>query len=149
MKVIIGSDHGGFKLKENIKKHLVSKGIEVEDVGTDKEESCDYPDYAAMVAKKVVETGNLGIIVCGTGLGVSMTANKFKSIRAALCHDTYTAKMAREHNNANVLCLGGRTTRTGKAKKIVDVFLNTEASSEDRHKRRVGKIVELEKNNFK
>ena len=144
MKIIIGSDHGGFGLKEKIKKHLSSKDIETEDVGTDSNESCDYPDFGAKVAKKVQE-GGLGILVCGTGLGMSMTANKFKGIRAALCHDEYTAKMAREHNNANILCLGGRTTKEDEAKKIVDTFLSTEPSKEERHVKRVNKISELEK----
>ena len=147
--VIIGSDHGGFELKEELKKYLISKGVEVEDIGIHSNESCDYPDFAAKVAKNVQEKRDLGIIICGTGLGVSMTANKFKGIRAALCYDEYTARMAREHNNANVLCLGGRTTKLKGAKKIVDVFLSTNASEEERHKRRVDKISVIEKNNFK
>ncbi|MCG2717265.1 MAG: ribose 5-phosphate isomerase B, partial [Nanoarchaeota archaeon] len=140
MKVIIGSDHGGFELKQKIKKYLDSKEIQTDDVGVKDNVSCDYPDYAAAVAKRVQETKELGIIICGTGIGVCMTANKFRGIRAALCYDKYTAKMAREHNNANILCIGGRTTKERMAKKIVDIFLNTQASTEERHKKRLEKI---------
>lgn len=147
--VIIGSDHGGYKLKEDLKGYLNSKNIEVEDVGTFNDESCDYPDFAADVAKKVLEKEEQGIIICGTGLGVCMTANKFKGIRAALCYDEYTAKMARGHNDANILCMGGRTTKLGNAKKIIDIFLATNANDEERHKRRIAKISDIEKNNFK
>ncbi len=149
MRVIIGSDHGGYDLKEELKKHIGSNGIELVDVGTSTDKSCDYPDFGAKVAKKVQGTDDVGILVCGTGLGMSMVANKFNGIRAALCHDEFTAKMAREHNNANVLCLGGRTTDIKEAKKIVDVFLGTDTSEEERHKRRVKGISDIEKNNFK
>ena len=147
--VIIGSDHGGYSLKESLKVHLSKKGEKIVDLGTNEDSSCDYPDFAAKVAKKVQETGDEGILICGTGLGVCMTANKFKGIRAAVCYDEYTAKMAREHNNANILCLGGRTTKEEDAKKIADIFLSTDSSEEERHKRRVAKISEIEKNNFK
>ena len=149
MKVIIGSDHGGFDLKESIKEYLGSKGNEVDDLGTSSKESCDYPDFASKVALKVQETKGWGILVCGTGIGVSVVANKYKDIRAALCYDEYTAKMAREHNDANILCIGGRTTDFGIARKMVDIFLSTEHSKEDRHKRRVNSISEIERNNFK
>lgn len=149
MRVIIGSDHGGYGLKEQLIDYLISRKIEIDDVGTYGNESCDYPDFAAKVAKRVQETNEFGIIICGTGLGVSMTANKFKGIRAALCNDEYTARMAREHNNANVLCLGGRTTKLDRAKKIIDVFLKTEPSEAERHKKRVEKISGIERNNFK
>ncbi|MBD3163633.1 ribose 5-phosphate isomerase B [Candidatus Woesearchaeota archaeon] len=149
MEIIIGSDHGGYGLKEKLKKYLSSKGISSEDVGAFNRDSCDYPDLAAKLSRKVLEKKQLGIIICGTGLGVCMASNKFMGIRAALCYDKYTAKMAREHNDANVLCLGGRTIDFGKAKQIADTFLNTETSTEERHKRRVEKISEIEKNNFK
>lgn len=149
MRVIIGSDHGGYGLKGQLIDYLISRKIEIDDVGTYGNESCDYPDFAAKVAKRVQETNEFGIIICGTGLGVSMTANKFKGIRAALCNDEYTARMAREHNNANVLCLGGRTTKLDRAKKIIDVFLKTEPSEAERHKKRVEKISGIERNNFK
>ena len=147
--VIIGSDHGGLELKEQIKEYFGSGDVKVDDVGTNSEDSCDYPDYAAKVAEKVLQSGDLGIIICGTGIGVSMAANKFKGIRAALCYDEYTARMAREHNDANILCLGGRTTTPEDAQKIIKVFLETKASDEDRHKRRVDKIRDLEMINFK
>ncbi|MBR9700071.1 ribose 5-phosphate isomerase B [Candidatus Woesearchaeota archaeon] len=149
MDIIIGCDHGAFKVKEELKRHLSDNGHAVEDVGTGSDLSVDYPEYAAKLAKRVQETGNTGILLCGTGIGMSMAANKFKGIRAALCHDVHTAKMAREHNNANVLCLGGRTTSLEDVKKIVDVFLTTETSQEERHHRRVDEISSIEKDNFK
>jgi ribose 5-phosphate isomerase B len=150
MKLIIGSDHGGFSLKEEMKKYISSKhsDIEIEDVGTKNEESCDYPDFAAKVAKKVAESNERGIIICGTGIGVCITANKIKGIRAALCYDEYTTKMAREHNDANILCIGGRTTELDIAKRIVEIFLTEKASEEERHKRRVNKIKQIEKENL-
>ena len=140
MKIVIGSDHGGYTLKTKIIEHLKVNGHDVEDEGTHSEESCDYPDYAKKVAQKVIETGSLGILVCGTGIGMSMVANKVDGIRAALCYDDYTATMAREHNNANILCLGERTTSSETAIKIVDIFLKTKPSTLDRHIRRVEKI---------
>jgi ribose 5-phosphate isomerase B len=149
MKLIIGSDHAGFQLKEQIKKCLSKKGFQLEDVGTDSEESCDYPDFAAKVAKKVQKTKNLGIVICGTGIGACITANKFRGIRAALCKDEFAAKLAREHNDANILCLGGRTTNPEQAKKIVDAFLSAQPSKEPRHIARVNKISAIEKDNFK
>lgn len=149
MKLIIGSDHGGFKLKEQLMKYLEDKEFDIDDIGSESEASCDYPDFAEKVAKKVRKTGNFGILICGTGIGMCITANKFKGIRAALCHDEYTAKMAREHNDANVLCMGGRTTPLENAKKIADIFLNTKKSSEERHINRVKKLSSIEKDNFK
>ncbi len=143
-KVYLGADHGGFGLKEKIKAHLKGKA-EVVDFGTDSEESCDYPDFGRKVAESVVKgKGSLGILVCGTGIGVSMAANKVRGARAALCHNEFTAKMAREHNDANVLCLGGRVLDEKEALKIVDVFLETDFSSDERHARRVEKIMEIE-----
>lgn len=139
MKIYIGADHGGFELKEEIKKQFK----DMEDMGTDSTDSCDYPKIAEKVARKVATEG-LGILICGTGIGMCMAANKIKGIRAAICYDEYTAKMAREHNNANILCLGGRTTKLEKAKKIVDIFLNTQPSDEERHKRRVKEVMDLE-----
>jgi ribose 5-phosphate isomerase B len=147
MKIIIGSDHGGFELKEQVKEYLNSE--EIVDLGTHDKESCDYPEIAANVAEEVLKENSKGILVCGTGIGMCITANKFKGIRAALCYDEYTAKMAREHNDANIICLGGRTTDIDKIKKILDIFLKTDKSAEDRHKRRVSKIIDIEKNNFK
>ncbi len=147
--VIIGADHGGFLLKEKIKEHLKSKKFKVSDFGTDSEKSCDYPDYASKVAKEVQKGNSFGIIVCGTGIGVSITANKYKGIRAALCFNEFMAQMAREHNNANIICIGGRTTDEKMAIKMVDIFLSTEKSNEERHSNRVNKISEIEKVNFK
>ena len=144
MKIFIGSDHGGFKLKEKIREYLEELNYEYEDIGTENKESCDYPDFAYKVAKKVAETNSRGILICGTGIGVSMAANKVKGIRAALAFNEYTAKMSREHNNSNVLCLGERTIKEALAKKIVKVWLDTKFSKEERHHRRVDKIMKLE-----
>jgi len=146
MKIVIGADHGGFELKEEIKKFVEKLGYDVEDKGTNSLESVDYPIYAKKVAKEVAsDKDKLGILVCGTGLGMSMAANKIKGIRAALAYNESSAKLAKEHNNANVLCLGGREFSTEKAKKIVKLFLETHFSKADRHKRRVGEIAEIEK----
>lgn len=139
--IYIGSDHGGFDLKETIKKHLEKNNIQYKDLGPNNlDNNDDYPDYALKVAKEVAKTNGKGILICGTGIGMCITANKVKGIRAALCYDKETAKLSREHNDANVLCLGGRTTEIKKALKIVDVWLNTDFSSEERHKRRVEKM---------
>ena len=113
MKIAMASDHGGIHLKEHIKKYLQDKGIEVVDHGTYTEESCDYPDYAAKLCQDITSGASgaeKGILICGTGIGISIAANKCRGIRAALCADVYSAKMSREHNNANVLCMGERTT---------------------------------------
>ncbi|MBI4044606.1 MAG: ribose 5-phosphate isomerase B, partial [Candidatus Diapherotrites archaeon] len=138
MKVFLGSDHAGFKLKEEIKKHLQKKGFDAQDLGAHSEESTDYPDYAAKVAKNVAKDRDaLGIVVCGTGTGTAIAANKVKGVRAAQATSTYLAKMAREHNDANVLSLGSRVTKTKDALGMVDVFLSTPFSGEERHRRRV------------
>jgi ribose 5-phosphate isomerase B len=142
MRIIIGSDHGGYFLKEAVKRHLTESGHTVFDQGTfDPEVSVDYPDYAVPVARAVVDGQyDLGIIVCGTGIGVSMAANKVRGARAALCTDTYMARMARAHNDANVLTLGGRVLGEGSALDIVDAFLVTEFEG-GRHADRVNKIM--------
>ena len=144
MKIAVGSDHGGIHLKNHIREYLTAKGIEVLDCGTYTEESTDYPDYAAKVCQ-AINTGEVerGILVCGTGIGISIAANKIKGIRAALCHETYTAKMSREHNNANVLAMGGRTTGFEIADEIVRTWIKTEFAG-GRHERRVNKIMALE-----
>lgn len=144
-KIIIGADHGGFELKGHIVKYLVEQGFEVEDVGTYSEESCDYPDIAQKLAKRVA-SGEFekGILICGTGIGISISANKIKGIRAALCGDVYSAKMTRKHNDANILCMGGRVIGRELAFMIVDTFLNTEFEG-GRHQRRIDKIHNLEK----
>jgi ribose 5-phosphate isomerase B len=145
MKIAIGSDHGGIHLKEHLKNYLIKKGFTVEDYGTYNEESVDYPDYAAAVAKAVVDgKQECGILICGTGIGVSISANKIKGIRAALCGDCFSALMSKEHNDANILCMGERVIGIGLAEKIVDTYLSARFQG-GRHARRVEKIMNLEK----
>ena len=144
VKIVMGSDHGGFELKEKLKKWLEKKGHSVEDIGCYSKESVDYPDYGAKVARAVVGKNRIGIAICGTGIGICMAANKIKGIRAALIYNEFTGKMAKEHNNANVVCLGGRTTRFAQAKKAVNAFLKAGFQG-GRHARRVRKIMALEK----
>ena len=134
--IIIGSDHGGFKLKNEIIKHLQELGYEVSDLGCHSLESCDYPVVAKAVAEKVLETNTKGILVCGTGIGVSIVANRYKGIRASHCTDTFTARMTRMHNDSNILCLGERITGVGLALDIVDIWLNTEFEG-GRHQKRI------------
>ena len=142
--IAIGSDHGGFELKEHIKKYLTEKGIEIKDFGTHSEQSVDYPDCARPVCEAVLkEECERGILICGTGIGISMAANKFKGIRAALCTNVFSAKMAKEHNNANIICLGGRVTGRELAFMIVDAFMDAEFQGE-RHAERIKKIHEIE-----
>lgn len=140
LKIAIGSDHGGFKLKEKIIEYLRGLNLEFKDFGSFDEESCNYPVIAKKVANEVA-AGNFdrGILVCGTGIGMSIVANKIKGIRAALCSDTFSAKATRGHNNANVLCLGQRVIGDGLALDIVDVWLKTEFEG-GRHKTRVDMI---------
>lgn len=138
MKIAIGSDHGGFELKQEIIKHLTSRNIIVEDLGCQDSSSCDYPVYAKSVCDTVTaKNADLGILVCGTGIGMSMAANKQDGIRAALCHDVFSAQATREHNNANVLCLGARVVGPGLALMIVDTFVDTPFSNDTRHIRRI------------
>ncbi len=144
MKIAIGSDHGGFQLKETVKDYLLEKGIEITDLGCFSPDSVDYPDFARKVAEAVASgTFEKGILLCGTGIGISISANKVKGIRAALCHDHLTASLAARHNDANILCMGGRTTGPETAKDIVDAWLNT-AFEGGRHSRRLAKIAEME-----
>ncbi len=142
-KIIIGSDHAGFRLKEDIKKYLEEKKISTEDIGAHSEESVDYPLIAKEVAEKVAKTKSTGILVCGSGIGMCITANKIKGIRAALCYDEETAELSREHNNANILCLGARTGSAKNYRKIIKRFLTTQRSKEERHKRRVKEMDAL------
>lgn len=145
MKVAIGSDHGGLDLKDVLAEELRGDGVEVIDMGTDKAESTDYPDYAEKVAVMVSKGEvDFGVLICGTGIGMSITANKFRGVRAALCWDIFTARMSRRHNNANILTLGGRVTGPELAKEILKTFLS-EPFEGGRHKRRVDKITEIEK----
>ena len=147
-KIIIGSDHGGYSLKEKIKEVFSKCGYEFEDVGTFSEASCDYPLYAEKVAKKVVETQGRGVLVCGTGIGMSIAANKFKGIRAAHCTDTFSAQMTREHNDSNILCLGERITDTDLALDIVKIWLETAFSEGERHINRIKLIKDIEDKNI-
>ncbi|MCI5802006.1 MAG: ribose 5-phosphate isomerase B [Oscillospiraceae bacterium] len=142
--IALGSDHGGFALKQEIKAFLDSRGIAYEDFGTYTEESCDYPKYAQLACDAVVSGKcEKAILCCGTGIGISIAANKIKGIRAALCSDYFSAKYTRLHNDANVLCMGGRTIGPGLALELVDVFLHTEFEG-GRHQRRIDQITELE-----
>ena len=144
MKIAIGSDHAGFRLKEIVKNFLKTKNIEVEDFGTYTEESVDYPDYAFKVGEAVARKDfDFGILICGSGIGMSIAANKVKGIRAALCNDLYSAHVSREHNNANILCMGGRVIGEEVAKEIVSVWLNAKFEG-GRHERRVNKITDYE-----
>lgn len=146
MKIALGCDHGGLNLKNAIIKHLESKGIEVKDFGTYTSDSCDYPEYALRVAEEVAAKNfDFGILVCGTGIGISISANKVPGVRAALCSDTFSAHATREHNNANILALGERVVGQGLAMDIVDTFLSAEFEG-GRHENRVNKISEIEKN---
>lgn len=138
-KIIIGSDHGGFRLKNEIISYLQKLGYEVFDLGCYSSESCDYPPIAKAVAKEVLKTDGRGILVCGTGIGMSIAANRFDGIRASHCTDTFTARMTRMHNNSNILCLGERITGTGLALDIVDIWLKTEFEG-GRHQKRIDMI---------
>lgn len=139
--IAIGCDHGGYGLKQEIIRHLQEQGMELKDYGCYSEESCDYPVYAKAVAEAVADgTCERGILICGTGIGVSITANKVPGIRAALCHDCFSAAATREHNDANVLAMGARVIGPGLALKIVDIFLETPFSQDERHIRRIGMI---------
>ena len=142
--IAIGSDHGGYLIKEEIKKHLKEKGYEFKDFGTDSTASCDYPVYAEKVCR-AVQSGECekGILICGTGIGMSMCANKCKGIRAAVCGDHFSAEFTRKHNNANVLCLGARVIGAGVAMQLVDIFLTTEYEG-GRHEKRVEMMMQLE-----
>ena len=147
--IAIGADHGGFLLKEEIRKYLDEKGIAYKDFGCYEEKSIDYPDKAFEVCE-AISRGEFekGILVCGTGIGISMSANKVKGIRAALCSDCFSAKYTRLHNDANVICMGGRTVGAGLAVMMVDIFLNTEFEG-GRHKTRIDKIAAYEEEHVK
>jgi ribose 5-phosphate isomerase B len=139
--IAIGCDHGGYDLKQQIIEHLTKRGIEYKDTGCYSTESCDYPEFAQKVTS-LVTSGEceLGILICGTGIGMSMSANKVKGIRAALCHDCFSAEATKQHNNANVLCMGARVIGPGLAIKITDVFIDTPFSNDERHIRRISKF---------
>jgi ribose 5-phosphate isomerase B len=141
MRIAIGADHGGFEHKEVIREHLSNNGFNVTDFGTYSQDSTDYNEFALKVAEGVRDKKyDRGILICGTGIGMSIMANKVEGVRAALVHDLFTAKATREHNNTNVLAMGGRIISVEKAIEIVDIWINTEFSNEDRHIRRINKI---------
>lgn len=137
----LGCDHGGYELMQEVKAHLTKRGFEFKDFGCYSTESVDYPEYAKKVAHAVADGEcELGILICGTGIGISIAANKVKGIRAALCSDCFSAQATKEHNNANILAMGARTTGPGLALKIVDTFLDTPFSNDERHIRRINMI---------
>ena len=142
MKFYIATDHAGYAVKAFVKDYIREKGYEIIDLGTDSADRVDYPDYAKKCAEAVVaDKGSFGIVICGTGIGISIAANKIKGIRAALCHDAYTAKMSRAHNDANVLAFGERVVGKGVIGSIIDAFCDTKFEG-GRHARRVAKIEE-------
>ncbi len=149
MKIAIASDHAGREMKEELKGFLVSIGAEVVDMGVDGDKSVDYPDYGIPLAEKVSK-GEVprGVLVCGTGIGMSILANKFKGVRAALVNDVYTARMAKEHNDANILVIGGRIVGKGLAREMLKTWLEARFEG-GRHQTRLDKITELEKKNHK
>jgi ribose 5-phosphate isomerase B len=145
MKIALGADHGGFELKEEINKYLKENAYEVKDFGTYSTESCDYADYSLKVAEAVANKEfDFGILICGTGIGIGIAANKVPGIRAALCSDTFSAHATREHNDANILTMGQRVVGAGLAIDIVKTFLETKFEG-DRHIRRINKISDIEK----
>nr|WP_281682516.1 ribose 5-phosphate isomerase B [Finegoldia magna] len=147
MKIAIAADHGGFELKNSMVEYIKSLGNEVMDLGTNSADSVDYPDYAKKVCEEIQQgNSDLGILICGTGIGMSLAANKFDGIRAACVSDVYSAKMSRNHNNANVLCIGARVIGDEVAKLIIKTFLENEFEA-GRHQRRVDKIMAFEKEN--
>ena len=144
--IALGSDHGGFELKEIVKKHLEERGLEYKDFGTYSLDSCDYPQFGRAAAEAVASGEcEKGIVICTTGIGISITANKVKGIRCALCSETTSARLTREHNDANVLALGGGMTGPLLALEIVDTFLDTPFSNLEKHARRISQIADAEK----
>ncbi|MBQ8345357.1 MAG: ribose 5-phosphate isomerase B [Clostridia bacterium] len=149
MKLAIGCDHAGFAIKNAVKEHLAAKGHTLVDVGTNSADSCHYPVYADALCKKILEGEcEMGILICGTGVGMSMAANKHKGIRAACCSDTFTARLTREHNDANVLCFGERVVGVGLALDLVDAFVEAEYMNSGNHVTRVAMLKDIEDGNL-
>ena len=143
--IAVGCDHGGYDLKVEVLKHLDEKGVQYKDFGTYSNDSVDYPVYAEKVANAVVSGEcELGLLFCGTGIGISIAANKVKGVRAACCSDNFSVEMTRLHNNANILCLGGRVVSPEKGIELVDLFLSTPFSGDERHQRRIDLVTALE-----
>jgi ribose 5-phosphate isomerase B len=150
MKIVIASDHAGFKYKQVLLKDIQDKGYEVKDLGSYNEEPSDYPDHAANVSRAIIDgEGSRGIIICGSGVGVCVAANKFKNIRAGVCHDVYSAHQCVEHDDANVLCIGERVVGIELARELVFAFLKAEYTHAPRHEKRLAKIIALENENMK
>ena len=149
MKIVIGCDHAGYNIKNAVKKHIEEKGYEVIDVGTNSSDSCHYPVYASAACQKILDGEcELGILICGTGIGMSMAANKHKGIRAACCSDVFSARLTREHNDANMLCFGQRVVGIGLALDLVDAFLSAEYANSGNHVTRVAMLKDIEDNNI-
>jgi ribose 5-phosphate isomerase B len=146
MKIVIGCDHAGFSIKNAVKEHITAKGYEVVDVGTYSADSCHYPVYAHAACEKILSGEcQLGILICGTGIGMSMAANKHDGIRAACCSDTFSARMTREHNDANMLCFGERVVGAGLALELCDAFLDATYLNNGNHVTRVAMLADIEK----
>lgn len=145
MRIVIGSDHAGYKLKEALKEHITASGYEVVDVGTNNEEPADYPDFARAVGERIASDGaDKGILICGSGIGASIAANKIPGVRAAIAHDLYSAAQGVEHDDMNVIVLGARVIDASLAQQLVDHFLAAHFSGEERHRRRLNKVLEIE-----
>ena len=145
MKIVVGCDHAGIRIKGAVIEHLISKGHDIVDVGTDSDKSCHYPIYAHAACKKILEGEcELGILICGTGIGMSIAANKHDGIRAACCSDTFSARLTREHNDANILCFGERVVGLGLALDLVDAFLDAEYMNNGNHVTRVAMLTDIE-----
>ena len=150
MKIVIAADHGGYAYKKQLFAIISEQGYEVTDLGAFDETPSDYPDFAVLVAKAISnKEAEKGILICGSGVGVSVAANKFKGIRAGVCHDTYSAHQSVEHDDVNVLCIGERVIGIELAKEIVLAFLVATFSGEERHQRRLDKVIAIENKNFK
>ena len=148
MKIVLGCDHAGYNMKDAVKKHIESKGYEVVEVGTFSSDSCHYPVFASAACKKILDGEcELGVLICGTGIGMSIAANKHKGIRAACCSDVFSARLTREHNDANVLCFGERVVGIGTALDLVDAFLGAEYLNNGNHVTRVAMLSDIEKAN--
>ena len=146
IRIALGGDHAGFPLKEAVAKRFAPQVSSLIDCGTNSEDSCDYPDFAISVAKQLIEgDADRGIVVCGSGVGVSVAANKIPGIRAAICHDTYSAHQGVEHDDMNVLCIGGRIIGSELAFEIIEAFLRARYEPAERHARRLAKVLEIEK----
>lgn len=146
LRIALGGDHAGFDLKNLVAARLGDRVGEVLDCGTDSDQSCDYPDFAVAVARQIIQgRADRGIVICGSGVGVSVAANKIPGIRAAICHDTYSAHQGVEHDDMNVLCIGGRIIGSELAFAIIDSFLGAKYEPQERHQRRLDKVLEIEK----